>query len=49
MARNHHGNTSLVYWQEGARFAFASDPKALYAIGAPRRLNELYLAQVLIS
>ncbi len=49
LARDHHGNTSLVYWQEGERFAFASDPKALYAIGAPRRLNELYLAQVLIS
>ena len=49
IARDHHGNTSLVYWQEGARFAFASDPTALYAIGAPRRLNELYLAQVLIS
>lgn len=49
LARDHHGNTSLVYWQAGARFAFASDPNALYAIGAPRRLNELYLAQVLIS
>jgi asparagine synthase (glutamine-hydrolysing) len=49
IARDHHGNTSLVYWQEGERFAFASDPKALYAMGAPRRLNELYLAQVLIS
>lgn len=48
IARDHHGNTSLVYWQEGGRFAFASDPKALYAMGAPRRLNELYLAQVLI-
>lgn len=49
LARDHSGNTSLVYWQEGGRFAFASEPKALYAIGAPRRLNELYLAQVLIS
>lgn len=49
LARDHHGNTSLVCWQEGAHFAFASDPTALYAIGAPRRLNELYLAQVLIS
>jgi len=49
LARDHHGNTSLVYWQEGERFTFASDPKALYAIGAPRQLNELYLAQVLIS
>jgi len=49
LARDHHGNTSLVYWQQGDRFAFASAPQALYAIGAPRRLNELYLAQVLIS
>ncbi len=49
IARDHHGNTSLVYWQQGDHFAFASDPAALYAIGAPRRLNELYLAQVLIS
>lgn len=49
IARDHQGNTSLVYWQNGAHFAFASDPKALYAIAAPRRLNELYLAQVLIS
>jgi len=49
LARDHHGNTSLCYWQQGERFAFASDPVALYAIGAPRRLDELYLAQVLVS
>lgn len=49
LARDHHGNTSLCYWQAGERFAFASAPQALHAIGAPRRLNELYLAQVLIS
>ncbi|MBI1294249.1 asparagine synthetase B [bacterium] len=49
LARDHHGNTSLVYWQQGKEFAFASDPVALYAAGAPRRLNELYLAQVLVS
>jgi len=49
LARDHHGNTSLCYWQQGNNFAFASAPQALYAIGAPRRLNELYLAQVLIS
>lgn len=49
LARDHHGNTSLVYWQQGEQFAFASAPQALYAIGAPRRLNELYLAQVLVS
>ena len=40
LARDHHGNTSLCYWQQGERFAFASDPVALYAIGAPRRLGE---------
>ncbi|MCC7280053.1 MAG: asparagine synthetase B, partial [Chromatiaceae bacterium] len=49
LARDHHGNTSLCYWRQGERFAFASAPQALHAIGAPRRLNELYLAQVLIS
>jgi asparagine synthase (glutamine-hydrolysing) len=26
VARDHHGNTSLVYWQQGEQFAFASDP-----------------------
>ncbi|MBI1296392.1 hypothetical protein GC175_15675 [bacterium] len=49
LARDHHGNTSLTYWQQGEHFAFASDPAALHAIDAPRRLNELDLAQVLIS
>ncbi len=49
LARDHHGNTSLCYWRQGERFAFASAPQALYALGAPRRLNELYLAQLLIS
>ena len=49
LARDHQGNTSLCYWRQGDRLAFASDPQALHAIGAPRRLNELYLAQLLIS
>lgn len=49
LARDHHGNTSLCYWRQGEQFAFASSPQALHALGAPRRLNELYLAQVLIS
>jgi asparagine synthase (glutamine-hydrolysing) len=49
IARDHHGNTALHYWRQGDLFAFASDPAALHAIGAPHRLNELYLAQVLIS
>lgn len=53
LARDHHGNTSVCYWSQGEgrnrRFAFASAPEALHAIGAPRRLNETYLAQLLIS
>lgn len=56
LARDHHGNTSLCYWTQGQhgqgateRFAFASAPEALHALGAPRRLNETYLAQLLIS
>lgn len=49
LLRDPMGNTGLVYWQNGSRLAFASDPKALYAIGAPRRLNELHLAKILTS
>jgi len=49
VARDHHGNTALFYYQDARRFAFASSRKALFALGVPRRLNELYLAQVLIS
>ena len=49
VARDHHGNTSLYYYQDSIRFLFASSREALLAMGVPRRLNELYLAQVLIS
>ena len=49
LARDHHGNTGLRYWGRGTSLAFASDARALHAVGAPRRLNELYLAQVLVS
>jgi asparagine synthase (glutamine-hydrolysing) len=51
LARDHHGNTSLNVYRDPATgtIAFASDARALHAIGAPRRLNELYLAQVLVS
>ena len=49
MARDHHGNTSLCFWRHGHQWAFASDPLALYAAGAPRRLNELFLGQLLIT
>jgi asparagine synthase (glutamine-hydrolysing) len=50
LARDHHGNTSLCYWQQGQgqsrRFAFASAPEALHAIGAPRRIDELDLTAI---
>ena len=49
LARDHHGNTSVYYYQDATQFAFASSREALLALGVPRRLNELYLAQVLIS
>ena len=50
LARDHHGNTALYYLHDGRRFAFASDRKALLALpDVPRRLNELYLAQVLVA
>ena len=49
LARDHLGNTALYYHQAANRFAFASSRRALLAIGAPRRLNELYLAQMLIA
>lgn len=49
LARDHFGNTSLYYYADAHRFAFASDRKALFALGIPRRLNEFYLACVLIS
>ena len=49
LARDHHGNTALYYSHTGRRFAFASDRRALLALpDVPRRLNELYLAQVLV-
>jgi asparagine synthase (glutamine-hydrolysing) len=49
IARDHHGNTGLYYYQDARRFAFASSKKALLALGVPRRLNELFLAQLLVS
>lgn len=49
LARDHHGNTSLCFWRHGHQWAFASDPLALHAAGAPRRLNELFLGQLLIT
>lgn len=49
LARDHFGNTGLYYYSDAHRFAFASDRKALLALGIPRRLNEFYLACGLIS
>ncbi len=51
LARDQHGNTALYLYRDPATgdVAFASDPRALHAAGAPRRLNELFLAQLLVS
>ncbi len=49
IARDHFGNTGLYYYSDPKRFAFASSRKALFALGIPRRLNEFYLACVLVS
>lgn len=50
LARDHHGNTSLYYTRVGPVLAFATDRRALLALRHPgRRLNELYLAQLLVS
>ena len=49
LARDHFGNTALYYYQDDHRFAFASSRNALFALGVPRRLNEFYLACVLVS
>ena len=49
VARDHFGNTGLYYYHDQGRFAFASSRKALLALGIPRRLNEFFLACVLVS
>lgn len=50
LARDHFGSTSLYYYFDDRVFAFASEPKALLALKlAPPEMDELYLAQVLIS
>lgn len=50
LARDHFGNTALYYYADERVFAFASDRQALLALNlAPIILDELYLAQVLIS
>ncbi|TRZ84074.1 asparagine synthetase B [bacterium] len=50
LARDHFGNTSLYYYADARVFAFASERRALLALNlAPMPMDELYLAQVLIS
>lgn len=50
LGRDHHGNTSLYYARLGPVIAFASDRLALLALRhTGRKLNELYLAQLLVS
>jgi asparagine synthase (glutamine-hydrolysing) len=50
LARDHFGNTSLYYYADARVFAFASERRALLALNlAPMPIDELYLAQVLIS
>ncbi len=50
LARDHYGNTSLYYHANPRVFAFASNRQGLLALNlVPREMDELYLAQVLIS
>ncbi|WP_094602881.1 Asparagine synthetase [glutamine-hydrolyzing] 3 [Sporomusa silvacetica DSM 10669] len=50
LARDHFGYTALYYYADQRVFAFASSRKALLALGlAPVEMDELYLAQVLVS
>ena len=50
LARDHHGITALYYYADSHVFAFASYRNALLALNlAPTSMDELYLAQVLVS
>lgn len=50
LARDHHGNTALYVHVDRDWVHFASDKQALLALGrVPRRINELKLAQILVS
>ncbi len=50
LARDHFGNTSLYYYADRQTFAFASSRGALLDLNlAPPEMDELYLAQVLVS
>jgi asparagine synthase (glutamine-hydrolysing) len=50
LARDHFGNTALYYYIDQQIFAFASSLQALLDLNlAPIEMDELYLAQVLVS
>ncbi len=50
LARDHFGLTSLYYYLDDDTFAFATDQRTLLNLGlAPAELDELYLAQLLVS
>lgn len=50
IARDHCGNTTLYYYADQRIFAYASLRNALLALDlAPKEMDELYLAQVLVS
>lgn len=49
LARDHDGMTGLYYSAGPEGFAFASDRKAILAIAPAGEIDELYLAQVLVS
>lgn len=50
LARDHFGNTSLYYYANTHLFAFASSAEALMELPCvPKKMDELYLAQVMVS
>jgi asparagine synthase (glutamine-hydrolysing) len=50
LARDQYGGAAVYYYADSHTFAFAPSPSPLLALGlAPPRVNELYLAQYLIS
>jgi asparagine synthase (glutamine-hydrolysing) len=50
LARDHHGNTGIYYYQNARFFAFCSGIKGLLALpDVPRQPNPLRIAQILVS
>ncbi|MDD4921043.1 MAG: asparagine synthase-related protein [Bacteroidales bacterium] len=50
LSRDHIGNTSIYYYIDSHTFAFASSRQALLDLDlAPIKMDELYLAQVLVA